>query len=157
MLCCRCSVWSIAPKVIPQAFGQLIFSVRARPMAGLPGISDRLSIAAYLPLHLAVRGRKLAELGRFPLPIQTSRILLYAGYFFVGVGVGAVKLRTGPLLAENGELARRWLVWCAFAMMFYGAILLLVYVHHNWMADLASPPLSWRPVTASPLRCSVPR
>ena len=28
--------------------------------------------------------------------------------------------------------------------MFYGAILLLVYAHHNWIADFDSPPLSWR-------------
>ena len=27
--------------------------------------------------------------------------------------------------------------------MFYGAILLLVYAHHNWIADFDSPPLSW--------------
>jgi surface polysaccharide O-acyltransferase-like enzyme len=135
------AVWSIAPKVI-QAFGQLIFSVRARPMAVFP-VFLIASIAAYLPLHLAFGDASWLELGRFPLPIQTSRILLYAGYFFVGVGVGAVKLRTG-LLAENGELARRWLVWCAFAMMFYGAILALVYVHHNWVADFNSPPLAWR-------------
>ena len=39
------------------------------------------------------------------------------------------------MLAENGELAKRWAVWLAFALVFYGAILLLVYAHHNWVAD----------------------
>ena len=48
------------------------------------------------------------------------------------------------LLAENGEIAKRWPVWLAFALLFYGAILLLVYAHHNWIADFNSPPLSWR-------------
>jgi len=28
--------------------------------------------------------------------------------------------------------------------LFYGAILGLVYVHHNWVADFNSPPLLWR-------------
>jgi len=37
------------------------------------------------------------------LPIQTSRILLYAGYFLVA-SVGAADLRAGLLLAQNSEL-----------------------------------------------------
>jgi surface polysaccharide O-acyltransferase-like enzyme len=80
--------------------------------------------------------------GHYPLPIQTSRILLYAGYFFAGVGVGAVSLRTG-VLAENGALARRWMVWSGFALAAYGAILLLVYMHHSALVELNSPPLWW--------------
>src|SRR6266700_4498086 len=76
------------------------------------------------------------------LPIQTSRILLYATYFFAGVGVGAMSLR-GGLLAENGELARRWPVWFAFVLVFYAAILALVYARHYWVAVLDSPPLLW--------------
>jgi surface polysaccharide O-acyltransferase-like enzyme len=83
------------------------------------------------------------EPGGYPLPIQTSRILLYTGYFFAGVGVGAVSLRAG-LLSEGGELSKRWLMWLACAMVFYGAILVLVYAHHNWVADFNSPPLWWR-------------
>ena len=94
-------------------------------------------------MHLIFGDASWLEPGGYPLPIQTSRILLYAGYFLVGVGVGAVDLRAG-LLAENGELASRWTVWLAFALLFYGAILLLVYAHHNWVADFNSPPLSWR-------------
>src|SRR6185312_11132193 len=55
---------------------------------------------------------------------------------------------------ENGELAARWKTWLAVALAFYGLILFLVYVHHNWIAavnsrhhwiaDFNSPPLSWR-------------
>jgi len=63
--------------------------------------------------------------------------------FFAGVGVGTVSLRTG-MLAEYGALAKRWTVWLAFAFAFYGAILLLVYAHHNWVADFDSPPLWWK-------------
>src|SRR5258705_13883973 len=99
-----------------------------------------VSIAAYLPMHLAFGDTSWLEPGRFPLPIQTSRILLYLAYFLAGVGVGATSLKLG-LLAENGELARRWPVWLAFASAFYVAILILVYVHHNWVADFATPPL----------------
>ena len=94
-------------------------------------------------MHLAFGDVSWLELGRFPLPIQTSRILLYTAYFLVGVGVGAINLRAG-LLADSGELAKRWPVWLAFAVAFYGAILVLVYAHHNWVADFDSPPLLWK-------------
>ena len=96
------------------------------------------------------------EPGHYPLPIQTSRILLYAGYFFAGVGVGAVSLRAG-MLAGNGLLVKRWIVWLAFAIVSYGAILLMVYTHHSGLVDFNSPPLWWHTAIASALRCSARR
>ena len=134
------AVWLVAPRII-QALGQLIFSVRHRPMAAFV-VFLIVSTAAYMPMHLGFGDTDWLELGRFPLPIQTSRILLYAAYFFAGIGVGAISLRSG-LLAENGELAKRWPVWFGFALAFYVAILVLVYAHHNWVADFDSPPLLW--------------
>jgi peptidoglycan/LPS O-acetylase OafA/YrhL len=135
------ALWFAAPRVI-QALGQFIFNLLHRPMTAF-ALFLIVSNAAYLPMHLAFGDISWLELGRFPLPIQTSRILLYAAYFLVGVGVGAVSLRVG-LLAENGELAKRWRVWLAFAMPFYAAILILVYAHHNWVANFDSPPLVWK-------------
>jgi surface polysaccharide O-acyltransferase-like enzyme len=135
------AVWAMAPHAIA-ALGQVILALRNRPMMAFAAFLI-VSIGTYLPMHLAFGDVSWLELGRFPLPIQTSRILLYAAYFFVGVGVGAVDLRTG-VLAENRVLARRWLVWLAFAFVFYAAILVLVYAHHNWVADFNSPPLIWK-------------
>jgi peptidoglycan/LPS O-acetylase OafA/YrhL len=135
------AVWVMAPRVIP-ALGELIFTVRDRPMTAF-AIFLIVSTAAYLPMHLAFGDISWLEPGRFPLPIQTSRILLYPAYFFAGVGVGAVSLKLG-LLAENRELARRWPVWLAFALVFYVAILVGVYAHHNWVANFDSPPLVWK-------------
>jgi surface polysaccharide O-acyltransferase-like enzyme len=135
------AVWRIAPGII-DALGRLIYAVRNRPMTAFVAFLI-VSNAAYLPMHLAFGDVSWFELGRFPLPIQTSRILLYTAYFLSGVGVGAMSLRAG-LLAENGELARRWPVWLAFALVFYVAILVLVYAHHNWVTDFDSPPLAWK-------------
>ena len=135
------AVWSAAPRTIA-TLGRLIFSARNRPAAAFI-VFLIASISAYLPMHLAFGDDSWLELGRFPLPIQTSRILLYTAYFLAGVGVGAVDLRVG-LLAENGALARHWPVWLGFASAFYGTILVLVYAHHNWVADFNSPPLAWR-------------
>jgi surface polysaccharide O-acyltransferase-like enzyme len=135
------AVWSTAPQIFA-AFGQLIDGLRNRPMTAFVAFLA-VSIASYLPLHLAFGDGSWFEPGHYPFPIQTSRILLYPAYFFTGVGIGVVSLRTG-ILAEHGEIAKRWPVWLAFAVLFYGTILLLVYAHHNWVANFASPALWWR-------------
>jgi len=135
------ALWWIAPGMI-DALGRLIYAARDRPMTVFV-VFEIVSITAYLPMHLAFGDISWLEWDGFPLPIQTSRMLLYPACFFAGVGVGAVNLRAG-LLAENGELARRGPVWLAFALVFYVAILVLVYAHHNWVADFASPPLLWK-------------
>jgi peptidoglycan/LPS O-acetylase OafA/YrhL len=134
-------LWAAAPRVI-EALGQRIDALRDRPMTAFVAF-QMLSILVYLPMHLIFGDSSWLEPGHYPFPIQTSRILLYAGYFFIGVGVGAASLRSG-VLAENGALVMRWRVWLAFALAFYGAILLLVYVHHNGLADFNSPPFWWR-------------
>jgi hypothetical protein len=129
-------LWTAAPRMI-EGLGQLIYAWRDRPTAAFVAFL-MFSIMVYLPMHLIFGDSSWLEPGHYPFPIQTSRILLYAGYFFTGVGVGAVSLRSGMLL-ENGALVERWTVWPAFAFAFYGAILLLVYAHHNWLADFNSP------------------
>jgi peptidoglycan/LPS O-acetylase OafA/YrhL len=133
-------LWAATPPVI-EALGQLICAPRDRPRTAFVAFLI-FSVIIYLPMRLIFGDSSWLEPGHYPLVIQTSRILLYAGYFFTGVGVGAVSLRTG-MLAENGELAKRWTVWLAFAFAFYGAILLLVYAHHNWLPNFNSPPLWW--------------
>jgi surface polysaccharide O-acyltransferase-like enzyme len=135
------AIWSLAPQILA-GFGRSIFALRQRPIAAF-AVFSILSVVTYLPMHLAFGDGAWFEPGHYPFPIQTSRILLYPAYFLTGVGIGIVSLRTG-LLAEQGDIARRWLVWLAFAVLFYGAILLLVYAHHNWIADFASPALWWR-------------
>jgi peptidoglycan/LPS O-acetylase OafA/YrhL len=134
------AVWLVAPRAI-QALGGLIFSARHRPMSVF-AVFLAISIVVYLPMHLAFGGGSWLELSHFPLPIQTSRILLYAAYFFIGVGVGSINLKAG-ILAENCELGRCWPVWLGFALACYGAILALVYIQHNGLADPGSPPLAW--------------
>ena len=123
-------------------FGLLIFSLRERPWTAFAAFLA-FSVVIYVPMRLIVGDMSWLEPGGYPLPIQTSRILLYAGYFLTGVGIGVVSLRAG-ILSEEGALARRWPRWLAFASLFYGAILLMVYAHHNWIADFDSPPLSWQ-------------
>jgi len=134
------ALWQVAPRAI-RALGSIIVAMRDRPVMAFTAFLA-FSVAIYLPMRLAFGDASWLEPGGYPLPIQTSRILLYAGYFLAGVGVGAISLRDG-LLAADGEVAKRWTLWSAYALLFYAAILVLVYAHHNWV-DFDSPPLVWR-------------
>ena len=135
------ALWALGPRLL-KTFGLLTFALRGRSWIAFVAFLA-FSVAIYVPMRLIVGDMSWLEPDGFPLPIQTSRILLYAGYFLTGVGIGVVSLRAG-ILSEDGELARRWPVWLAFASLFYGMILLLVYAHHNWIADFDKPPLSWQ-------------
>jgi hypothetical protein len=130
------AVRCIAPGVV-KAVGRTVYGVRNRPI--MLFLAFLITIAAYEPMRLAFGDASWLEIGALPLPIQTSRILLYTTYFFAGVVVGATSLRAG-LLAENGQLAKRWPLWLAVAVVFYGTILGLVYVHHNWVPHFSAPP-----------------
>jgi surface polysaccharide O-acyltransferase-like enzyme len=135
-------LWSIAPGAI-RALGNAIYALRYRPGVAFV-VFLIFSVILYLPMRLYFGDAAWYELDdKYPLPIQTSRIFLYSGYFLIGVGIGASDLRSG-IFAENGELAARWKIWLGVALVLYCVILLLVYAHHNWVADFNTPPLSWR-------------
>jgi surface polysaccharide O-acyltransferase-like enzyme len=125
-----------------EALGRVIFTLREQPMKAFAAFVV-FSILVYTPMRLLVGDAAWFDPDGLPIPIQTSRILLYAGYFLVGVGIGAVPLRAG-ILKVGGAFARFWAVWLGFALAFYGGIIFLVYVHHNWVTDFDSPPLLWR-------------
>ena len=133
-------VWSLAPGAV-KGLGKAIYRLRYRPGYALVAFL-LFSVIVYVPMRLWVGDAAWFEPDGFPLPIQTSRIFLYSGYFLIGVGIGAMDLRSG-ILAENSELVARWKIWLAVALVFYGAILLLVYAHHNWV-DFKAPPPWWR-------------
>jgi hypothetical protein len=133
-------LWAVAPRAI-EALAQRICALRDRPITAFVAFLV-FTIVIYLPMRLLFGDSSWLVPGHYPLPIQTSRILLYAGYFFAGVGVGAAGLKAG-VLTETGALAKRWIVWLAMALVSYGAILAAVYTHHSGLIDLNSPPLWW--------------
>jgi hypothetical protein len=133
-------VWVIAPGASASA-GHGLEALRKHPASAFAAFV-LFSILIYLPMRIAFGDSSWLSAGHYPLVVQTSRILLYVGYFFAGVAIGAGGLRAG-LLAEGGALARRWWQWLAFALVFYAAIVFLVYVHRSGMVDLKSPPLWW--------------
>jgi glucan biosynthesis protein C len=73
-----------------------------------------VSILAYVPLALLFTPSAWFQLG--PFAFQLSRPLHYALYFFAGVGLGAGGVERG-LLAADGPLMRRWVVWVIAAVV----------------------------------------
>jgi surface polysaccharide O-acyltransferase-like enzyme len=135
------AIWMTAPKIL-SAFGRLICALRSRPTTAFAAFVV-VSVVSYLPMHLWFGDGAWFEPGHYPFPVQTSRILLYPAYFFTGVGIGVISLRVG-ILAEDGEVAKRLATWLTFAVLSFGLILLLVFAHHNWIENFASPALWWR-------------
>jgi len=130
-----------APRLIP-ASGRRVAVLAGRPVAGF-AVFLVFSILIYLPLHIHFGDSSWLTAGHYPLVIQTSRVLLYAGYFLAGVVIGSAGLGQG-WLEENGAPARRWRLWLTFALVFYGAIIALVVVHHSGLIALRTPPLWWQ-------------
>lgn len=131
----------IAPRTI-EVLGQFAKCLSERPMSAF-AVFLAFTIIIYLPLHLTFGDSAWLTAGRYPIVIQTSRILLYAGYFLAGVAVGAAGLREGGL-AEGGAIAEHWGRWLGLALLFYLGIIFLVYVHRSGLIDLRSPPLWWQ-------------
>ncbi len=72
-----------------------------------------VSALAYVPLALAFTPWAWSNSG--PLAVQFCRPLLYAVYFFAGVGIG-VEGVDNSLVAVDGALPRRWALWLAAAL-----------------------------------------
>lgn len=134
-------IWIAMPRAIP-SLGQGVASLADRPLAAFAAFLV-FSILIYLPLHLHFGDSSWLTASHYPLVMQTSRTLLYTGYFLAGVMIGAAGLNRG-LLAEDGEFAKRWSLWLAFALVFYGTIIALVYVHHSGLIEFRAPPLWWQ-------------
>jgi len=94
-----------------------------------------VSALVYVPLALAYSPFTWVDVG--PISFQLSRPLHYLVYFFVGVAVGAYGLDRG-LLACDGALARRWLVWLAAAV---AGFVLWAAPTSLTMADWSNAPL----------------
>src|ERR1700760_2877082 len=75
-------IWSVAPRAF-EAFGKPIYALRERTGRAFAAFLI-FSIVIYRPMHLYFGDGNWFELDGFPLPIQTSRVFLYSGYFFVG-------------------------------------------------------------------------
>jgi hypothetical protein len=76
-----------------------------------------LGALGYLPMAAAFTVFHWGAVG--PFAVQSSRVLLYAVFFFVGVAVGSRGAQEG-LLSPDQKLARRWPAWTAASVVAFG-------------------------------------
>jgi hypothetical protein len=73
----------------------------------------------YVPARVYLGPNSWFENG--PFSVQESRVLLYAGYFFIGAGIGADHMERG-ILGAGGRLAPQWRIWALLAVVPYAAM-----------------------------------
>jgi glucan biosynthesis protein C len=87
-----------------------------------------ISALVYVPVAYAFTPWAWSNSGI--LSIQWCRPLLYAVYFFAGIGVGTGGIDVG-LLAANGALARHWRLWLLVAIVSWFAWMGVTYLTLN--------------------------
>jgi surface polysaccharide O-acyltransferase-like enzyme len=125
-----------APNAIT-ALGTWCSGAAQRPMRfflALVGISFLASLA----MVLSFGNTKWFAEG--PFVLQASRALLYPCYFFAGVAIGSWGLERG-LLARDGQLAQRWMMWAGIAFVAF-CLRVIVVVKSATLADHMPPALS---------------
>jgi surface polysaccharide O-acyltransferase-like enzyme len=75
-----------------------------------------VTMLVYVPSRLYFGVNHWFEFG--PFSVQSSRVLLYASYFFIGAGIGAANFERG-LLSANGELAKSGWGWAIATLNAY--------------------------------------
>ena len=131
-------VYRVAPGIV-EAIGRLSMASLHRPAYAFWALLAA-SVVVYVPLDLYFGIGRWFTLG--PLAIQADRILLYALYFFVGVGIGWVPSHLG-LLSRDGELARRWPVWLLATLVTFAGLIGLIYYKREFLPDPNNPPPWW--------------
>lgn len=103
--------WKLAPHWA-EGLGRRLAFAKERPWSAC-GLLVLASAVVYVPLAAMVSPAKWAAWG--PFSVQTARVIHYALYFAVGIALGAGGIERG-LLAADGRLARRWMLWMHVAM-----------------------------------------
>jgi hypothetical protein len=113
----------------PSRWYSRVFSSPARFFWTLTAVSG----VAYVPMALAFGPARWTAWG--PFMFQTSRLPLYAVWFFAGLYTGAYGINRG-VIAPDGALAQNWLSWLGWASAAFGV---LVVVTHPAIRSTAPP------------------
>jgi len=106
------AIYLIVPNAL-RALGRWSGSAGQRPIYYFAALVA-VSAVAYVPLALIFTPWAWSNSGI--LSVQWCRPLLYAVYFFAGMGVGTAGIDVG-LSAADGALARRWKLWLGVALI----------------------------------------
>ncbi len=124
---------SADPSASPSAPSRSWRSALLRSPALLAAALVTLAFAAYVPM--AMRSGTMQWTSWGPLTFQTSRVFLYAAFFFFGVGLGAAGLARTAFV-PGSALARCFFVWVLVGgLAFYGSVKATLHVFATGGAD----------------------
>ena len=95
-----------------------------------------ISAVAYIPMSLWFDPMRWISFG--PFSFQVSRLLHYAVYFVLGIGIGAYGVERG-LVESSGKLARRWPLWMLSSLLLFGVSIIAVLTMISAMLKGAIP------------------
>lgn len=87
---------------------------------------------AYVPMRLIYGPTHWFEMG--PFSVQSSRVFLYAMYFFIGAGIGAGRFNEG-LLGDDGQLAKSGWGWAILTLLPYAGLWGLIYIKRDILGN----------------------
>jgi peptidoglycan/LPS O-acetylase OafA/YrhL len=106
--CLTAALFRFAPRPV-ELLARLSSEAGDRPGRYFAGLVV-ISALVYVPFAWVFRPWDWLQIG--PFALQPAFTLHYIIYFFAGLGVGACGIERG-LLASDGMLAQRWLMWAA--------------------------------------------
>jgi surface polysaccharide O-acyltransferase-like enzyme len=114
---CLATLLSVLAPNWGNTVGRITARLSRRPVVFFAALAA-ISAVVYVPMAYTFNSLAWTAFG--PFTFQTSRILHYLVYFLIAVGIGAWGLDRG-LLAPDGKLARRWLLWTVAALIIFVA------------------------------------
>jgi surface polysaccharide O-acyltransferase-like enzyme len=92
----------------------------------------------YVPLRVYFGPNSWFELG--PFSVQTSRVLLYAAYFYIGAGIGAANFERG-VLGSEGQLSQRGPgAWIVTMLVPYALLWVLITIKREVLGNPPTQP-----------------
>lgn len=86
----------------------------------------------FVPLAYTVGGETWTGLG--PFDFQVSRILLYFGYFMLGVVLGNTDFN-GNLFSQNSDIGKKWWLWAILAVVVFSMLRMMSPILTQWVED----------------------
>ena len=142
-------IWFVWVLLVFDLTASLLYRISSRLLDPINRLSQRgfdrpadfflflLAVTAivYVPARVYFGPSRWFEFG--PFDVQTSRVLLYAAYFFIGAGIGAANVDRG-LLSADGRLAKSSWGWVAVTLVPYCLLWGLIYIKRE---ILGNPPV----------------
>jgi Acyltransferase family len=125
-----CLLYSLSPRLV-EPINRVSLRGHDRPTEFYLFLLAATAIV-YIPARVYYGANHWFEFG--PFSVQSTRVLLYAMYFFVGASIGAANFDQG-LLSSNGRLAKSGWGWVIATLVPYGLLWGLIAIKREILGN----------------------